>query len=205
MMHRKYHPRHADAAFVQKAGIKKCILLIFTIACFCCLTIAQTLAFISIKTEPKINTFVPAQVLCEISESFQNNVKTNVLVKNTGNTDAYIRAAIVVNWKDQDGNIYGGAKPILNTDYTLELNGSDWVVGVDGYYYHRASVAPAGVTEILIEKCEVAQNAAVPGGYSLAVEIVASAIQAAPETAVRENWNATVENGMITSAGGAQQ
>ncbi len=205
MMHRKYHPRHADAAFVQKAGIKKCILLIFTIACFCCLTIAQTLAFISTKTEQKINTFVPAKVSCAIDEQFDGTTKTNVKIKNTGNTGAYIRAAIIVNWKDESGNIYGGSKPVQDTDYTIDLNGTDWIAGEDGYYYHSAVVASENFTSILIEKCEVAQSAAVPDGYSLAVEIVASAIQAAPEAAVRENWNATVENGMITSAGGAQQ
>jgi hypothetical protein len=44
-----------------------------------------------------------------------------------------------------------------------------------------------------------------PAGYTLSVEIVASAIQAEPITAAAENWGLTVDqNGVITSvkAGG---
>ena len=205
MMHKKYYPRHADEIPVRKTGRIKRIFVVLAIACFCCLSVAQTLAFISTKTEQKINTFVPAQVSCEISESFENNVKKDVKVQNTGNTDAYIRAAIVVNWKDKDGNIYGGAKPILNTNYTLELNMSDWAVGADGYYYHRIPIAPNQFTEVLIRECKEAENSNPPAGYSLSVEIVASAIQDAPVSTVQNQWHVTVQDGKITAGGEAQQ
>ena len=73
------------------------ILLVFGIA------VGGTIAFIMMQTDRKTNTFDPAQVSCEVMEEFNGTVKSNVAVKNTGNTDAYIRAAVNITWmKDAD-------------------------------------------------------------------------------------------------------
>lgn len=52
-------------------------------------------------------------------------------VKNTGNTDAFIRAQIVVTWKDANGNV-SATKPVEDTDYTMTLNTTDWFLGATG-------------------------------------------------------------------------
>ena len=36
----------------------------------------------------------------------ENNVKKEVSIQNTGNVRAFIRAEVVVTWKDKDGNVY---------------------------------------------------------------------------------------------------
>ena len=73
-----------------------------------------TLAFLLSRTDPVVNSFQPSKVTCEINETFENGVKTDVSVKNTGNTTAYIRASIVVSWVDESGNI-SAVPPLANT------------------------------------------------------------------------------------------
>ena len=67
--------------------------------------VGSTVAFLIDKTEPVKNSFEYAKVSCEVTENFTNNKRDNVRVKNTGTTDAYIRATYVVNWVDAQGNI----------------------------------------------------------------------------------------------------
>lgn len=71
------------------------------------------------------NTFNPAQISCLVTEEFENNIKTNVSIKNTGNTDAYIRAAVIVTWVDNDGNVYATA-PQVGTDYNITFS-DNWL------------------------------------------------------------------------------
>lgn len=106
------------------------------------------------------------------AESYRGSKKENVVISNTGNTDAYIRAAIIGQWLDGEGN------PVFGfTDYTTQdvalvsswyedqfvlpasegrkhgvfagLTGydssydGDWVLGSDGYYYYP-NVVKAG-------------------------------------------------------------
>ena len=65
----------------------------------------STVAYLIDKTDRVANTFEYAKVSCEITENFDKTTKSNVQVKNTGTTDAYIRATYVVNWLDKDNNI----------------------------------------------------------------------------------------------------
>lgn len=97
--------------------------------------------------------------------SYIGSTKQDVVITNTGNVDAFIRAAIIGQWRDKDGN------PVFGfTDYThgvqlvaswyedlfvthpnhqgvqgafTGLPGTNWVEGSDGYFYYTA-VVPAG-------------------------------------------------------------
>lgn len=164
------------------------------------LTVGGTLAYIITKTEQKDNTFTPGKVACEVVETFDKKVKSDVKIKNTGNTDAYIRAEIVVTWArdaaDSGDRIISAKQPVAGEDYTIELNETDWIM-IGGYYCHKASVAADKETEVLIKSCKPVDGKA-PAGYHLSVEIIASAIQSDPTTAVTEKWGVTVENSMIT-------
>ena len=57
---------------------------------------------------------------------------------------------------------------------------------------------------MLIDECKLLENASVPDGYHLSVEIVASAIQSAPDSVVQNMWHVTVENGKITGVNGSE-
>ena len=97
---------------------RRSIILLVSLLSVITLSVGTTLAFIFTNTGKVENTFNPAQISCEVTEEFKNNIKTNVSIKNTGNTDAYIRAAVIVTWVNNDGNVYATA-PQVGTDYTI--------------------------------------------------------------------------------------
>ena len=135
--------------------------------------------------------------------SYAGSTKQNVVITNTGNCDAFIRAAIIGQWRDQDGN------PVFGfTDYThgvqlvdswyedvivkktniqgefTGLPGTNWVEGSDGYYYYTEAV-PAGqaIPNNLFTKYEVkrAPGAAIAGAVQeiyFTLEIATQAISA---------------------------
>ena len=91
------------------------------------------------------------------------------------------------------------------TDYSITFaKNTNWIRGADGYYYYKLPVDPQVSTGVLIEECKLQNNASVPDGYHLSVEIVASAIQSAPDSVVQSMWHVTVENGIITNANGSE-
>lgn len=182
----KYTERHANKS--------KATVLLFSLVLLMVLLVGTTTAFLFTSDGPITNIFKPSKVSCEVIEgSFDRLTKTNVTIKNTGDTEAYIRAAIVVTWKDDvDGNVYG-AVPVAgeNGDYTISLNLGDWIEGSDGYYYYVKPVAPGASTAALINTCKVNQDKA-PAGYGLNVEILGSAIQSVPVSVVNEKWPAVI-------------
>ena len=135
--------------------------------------------------------------------SYAGSTKQDVVITNTGNCDAFIRAAIIGQWRDKDGN------PVFGfTDYThgvqlvdswyedvivkktniqgefTGLPGTNWVVGSDGYYYYT-EVVPAGqaIPNKLFTKYEVkrAPGAAIAGAVQeiyFTLEIATQAISA---------------------------
>lgn len=183
-------------------GAKRSLVLVVSVLALVLAVAGGTLAWLTANSGPVTNTFTPAQVSCEVDETFQNNVKSAVSIKNTSNIDAYIRAYVVVTWKDAQGNVYG--KPVKDTDYTIEYaTGTGWDKGSDGYYYYTSPVvANDGLTGVLITKCEPVADKA-PAGYDLSVEIIAEAIQSLPTTTVTSVWPVTVDaNGALAPKSG---
>ena len=165
--------------------------------------VGAAVAYLVDTTSEVVNTFDPAKVSCEVTETFENDVKTDVAIKNTSDIEAYIRAAIIVTWKNaENGNVYGGM-PVKDVDYTISLNGTDWFQGTDGYYYHKKPVPPEsqdGRTEVLIYSCSPIA-AKTPEGYGLNVEILGSAIQCVPAYVVEQNWKVVTvsDDGTLTA------
>lgn len=157
--------------------------------------VGTTIGYLFTNTDSITNTFTPSEVTVEIKEDFENNVKNNVQVKNTGDIDAYIRAAVVVTWQDKDGNVYATA-PVENTDYTVTWTMTDWVKS-GNYYYYTKSVAPGTSTGVLLTECKLKDGVTPPDGYHLVVEILSEAIQAEPVTAVQEAWGVTISGGNV--------
>lgn len=171
-------------------------------------TAGATLAYLTEVSGPVTNRFAAAQVTCRVVETFTNQVKTNVKIQNTGNTHAYIRAAIVVTWKaGENGDVYGSL-PKLGEDYLLTLNpAGDWFAADDGYYYYARPVEPGGNTAVLIQSCQPVAGKA-PSGYGLNVEILSSAIQSDPKEAVNQAWNgvqAQTDGGVLAKKGGGRE
>lgn len=171
----------------KKRGLTRSAALLIAVVSLVAVVVGGTAAYLSTKTDTKVNTFTKGVVSCAIDETFQNGVKKDVKVRNTGNTSAYIRAMIVVSWKNARGEVYGGASPKADTDYTMSLNTNDWVKN-GGYWYYKKPVAKEASTTNLINTC-TESTANVPQGYGLAVDIIADAVQSGPNnTPASEAW-----------------
>lgn len=148
--------------------------------------VGSTVAFLIDRTEPMENSFEYASVFCEVTG---NSGNSNVQVKNTGTTDAYIRATYVINWMDSSGNI--AASEPEGYSYSLNENpDSKWLKGEDGYFYYTSPVAPGASTEGSLLTCTVTSPE--NPEYTLSVEVLAQAIQSTPDNAVQEAWGITV-------------
>lgn len=184
----------------SKRLLRKYAALVVSLAIILTVGIGSTVAYILTHTDSIKNTFTPGGTSCEIVENFDGSVKTDVTVKNTGNTDAYIRAAIVITWVDEDGNV-SSTVPVLDRDYTMTLDlANGWVKHTDGFYYYTATVAPDDATGVLISECKQLDGATVPDGCHLSVEIIASAIQSEPASAVSDMWGVVIASGSVTKA-----
>ena len=163
---------------------KQPVALVALLVLLCC-TVAGTLAYLVDSTDPVTNTFTPASVSTEVNEDFDGITKSNVTIKNTGDIPAYIRAAVIINWADGDGNV--SATPVKTTDYTIKWTKEGWVEH-SGYYYYTAPVAVGALTGQLFTGCELAKGVTPPEGYSLQVTILADGIQSEPADAVIQAW-----------------
>lgn len=61
-------------------------------------------AYMVKSTQQVTNLFELANVDCEVVETFANNEKSNVTIKNTSDIPAYIRVRVVTYWEDSKGN-----------------------------------------------------------------------------------------------------
>ena len=195
----------------MKKYINKKSIIIASVMLLLLVVVGTTIAYIFTEPEPVENTFNPSKVSCAVVEnkgtpvtgSVTNtgDIKENVQIKNTGDTDAYIRVAVVVNWMDEAGTKVWATKPVEDTEYSITYaNTPNWVKGSDDYWYYTKSVPPTegnNLTDILIEKAT--QNKEGPKGtdgtqYYLSIEIVASAIQSTPETVVKKQWSSGIRD-----------
>lgn len=149
------------------------------------LSVGSIISYLSDNSTDLENVFVPGVVTCKVNESFDGSTKSNVTVSNTGNVDAYMRAAIIINWCDNSGMIYGEASPTIDEDYEIVI-GDEWYKGADGYYYYNDIVAPGEDTPILIKECKEIKEMT-PKGHYLSVDIISSAVQADPNKTF-ETW-----------------
>ena len=199
-----YNPKHSTPRRPGRPlSSRKALFALVSVLVLVFAAVGVTVAYLQTQTEPLENQFTPAKVSCKVEETFEDNVQSNVTIQNTGDTDAFIRVAVVANWVQTDENssvtsVYA-QQPVAGTDYTLTLAddvNEKWLKDSNGFYYYKDAVQPNEVTAVLIEECKPIEGKA-PAGYTLAVEIVASAIQASPETVAEEYWHISVENGEI--------
>ena len=153
---------------------KRAVALLVSLVVLLTVAVGVTIAFVADKTPEVKNTFTPSRVACAVTEVTQNQVYS---VSNTGDTTAYIRVAVVVNWVNADNKqVYAQAPSFTVTPENTE--NTNWVLGSDGYYYYKMPVeAGTVITEKLTVKLDP-ESATAPEGHTLQVEVIASAIQA---------------------------
>ena len=197
---------------VLKTNRKAPVALVAILVLLCC-AVAGTVAFLVTKTDSVVNTFTPSKVTTDVEEEFNGQTKSNVKIQNTGDIDAYIRVAVIVNWADDKGNVSG--TPVKDSDYVMDLNidtgtttNAPWFKGSDGYYYCKTAVKSVKqdtkdcYTPVLIKSCIKATGAQAPAGYDLQVTILADGIQSKPDKVVKEVWKVVeVNDNQLTAVG----
>ncbi len=177
------------------------ILLLASFLLIGTVTAGTVLAYVHSRTQPIANVFSPAEVSCQVLESFDQHVKSDVKIRNTGTADAYIRVAVVATWVSDQGTEVYAARPKegAEQDYTVAFADDypeNWLTDADGFYYYTGKVPAGGTTAQLIKTCTVNAGRA-PAGFHLSVEILASAVQASPETVAEEQWHVVIKDGRI--------
>ena len=151
------------------------------------LSVGPSYAYLKAEADPATNTLT-ADV------SVNPTVTDNQI--NVGATDysVYVRAAVVINWKN--GNSVHSVKPTETADYTLTVNSNDWDTKSDGFYLYKSVVQsgqPIGVPVTVTSK-----PGSVPPeeGYTLSVDFLVQTIQSAGTTdgtdsgvkAIKDAW-----------------
>lgn len=169
-------------------------ILILCFVALLLLSISFTLAYLQLQSELN-NRFNIGTVTPEIIETFNNNIKSDVAVKNNGNVSVYVRCKVIFYFETNAGNI-SSLIPKESLDYNIQWGNKfkeDWIQIGDIYYYKKPLQA-GEQTSNLIEKCTSLNN------KKLVVDISAQSIQVKPEAAVNEAWTDV----MVTTNGNLQ-
>ncbi len=173
---------------------KKYIVILASILLALALCTVGTLAYMFRETDEAEDPLEVAKVSCEVSERFENNKKSEISVKNTGNINAYVRVRLVPYWVDSNGNrIYKSASV---PSFSYDSNA--WLAdGANNTYYYRLPLSPSSSTPSLPTSDIIL---AAEDGCYLVLDVVAEAIQAEPTASVTEAWSVNVDlDGKITA------
>ena len=183
-----YQDAHNEKSGRHGIRMNRTAVLLIAIILLISTAVGSTVAFLATKTEPVENSFEYANVSCKVTQNCDTDGSI-VQVKNTGTISAYIRAAVVANWIDADGNI--AASVPEGYSYELTCSSGSWAQGKDGFFYYLLPVAPGASTEGNLLTCTV--TCPETPEYTLSVEVLAEAIQSTPASAVNEAWSAAVD------------
>ncbi len=143
-------------------------------------------ASINITTGGKLTLDVSDPVVTDNTYEYKITNASDGSSTDSSNVTAYIRAAIVVNWQDSEGNLW--AVPPKATDYTVSAPNC---TKLGDYYYYNGACIPGFSFPLTVG---LTDSAKAPAGYTLHVKILAEGIQSMPENAVGEAWGYTYLN-----------
>ena len=178
--------------------------LIIIAALIIVISISAVIAYMFRQTGEVKNEFIPAEVKCEITENFEDDLKTSVKVKNTGNIDAYIRLRVVSYWEDSKGNPVGRNSPVLEFGSDWKYDESKWIYDKDeNTFYHKAPVKAGELTSELLSltdkfkgiKLDTVEETYIGIKYTYhpVITFIAEAIQCKPDGTPTKKWNVTVD------------
>ena len=149
---------------------KKPAILIVSLIILLVAVVGGTEAYLQATTDSVTNTFTPAKVTIEPTESVDGTTKSDIKFQNTGNVPVYIRATLAVYWKDKDGDIVPQPDGGQVEGGAVE---SGWTQVGDLYYY-KSQVAPGDWTGVMLSAITVT----CPDGYTCHIDVYSEAIQA---------------------------
>lgn len=172
----------------KRIAVKRLILPIVLVLIIAVVTLTATGVFASLGDTTSVMTVKPGQVGCSVTKDYS--------VRSTGTVSCLLRAKIVVNWLDEDGNIVAAAPE--NAKLTITTS-KEWAQrpektqdgtkpGVDEGYWYFTGVAQPGETYRFLEQVKVEDGKA-------KVTVLAEALQATPAEAVQEAWGMQYQGG----------
>ena len=197
-----YQGKHyqKDEHVEKRSHAKKPLAALVALVLILGAVVGGTLAYLAARTDAIVNTFTAAKVTTEIEETFVGSVKSNVSMKNTGDVEAYIRAAYVVTWKDATGKEVYPTQPVEGTDYSIALNLSEGWVQYGGYYYYTLPVAPGDKPATkLTDSMTLTESYDDADGGHQSIDVMAEAIQSVPAEAVGQAWGVSIAQGSVTA------
>lgn len=155
----------------------------------------KSIAYLSWTNEEILeNIFKISKPNIEVEEKFDFEHKKDIKVKNTGNTDVYVRVALSSFLTDENCDEENCTRYPLNrrvTDFNLDSN---WLK-IDDYYYYRKVLAEGDITTDLLNGGSI-DNIKVDG-KKLQVDVVSQSLQATPVDAVEKNWGIKISQGIV--------
>lgn len=190
-MYKSKHKKNEN----RKLKFGKAGTLVLSLLLLVTVVVGGTIAYLVTNTAPIENKFTPSHVSCEVTETFNGTVKSNVNVKNTSDIDAYIRVKLVTYRVNDGGQHIGGTAEI--PAFTL---GENWVE-YGGYYYYTLPVAPNGgqPASNLADSMTLTSSYSDADGGHQAIDVMAEAIQSVPAKAVGEAWGVSISKGSVTA------
>lgn len=182
----KYYKRRQHCG--RRAAVIASVLLLLAPA------VGGTVAWLSTRTDAVTNTFLPSKVSCKVEEGFDGTTKTHVNVKNTGDTDAYIRVKLVSYRTNEKGQHIGGVAELPK--FSL---GANWV-SYEGFYYYTLPVAPGAMpaANLAADRIELTGEYKDADGGRQAIDVMAEAIQSVPPEAMGQAWGVSIAPGSVT-------
>lgn len=151
---------------------KKSLVLLVCVTLLLTFTVSGTVAFLAAGSSSVVNIFEPTQVSVTVTDKIvAGNTKQDVVITNTSNIKAYIRAAVVANWCNDKGQV---VMPLEN-DIKLTL-GAGWSLS-EGYYYYKDPVEAGKPVPNALFASYTAPDAPYEGLH-LEMDIIVQAIQA---------------------------
>lgn len=152
---------------------KRIPALLISLVLLATVTAGGALAYLADRSAAVTNTFQPGNVSIEIEEDKGDHSKSNIRFQNTGTVPVYIRATLVIYWKDNNGNIVPQPVGGSISGGAIQQGWTEWPAN-SGIYYYNGQVAPKNWTSVMLSEIGVTY----PDGYICHIEVHAEAIQA---------------------------
>ncbi len=181
-----YHGKHHSGArpiIGKKPGI-----LFISLVLLAAVVVGGTVALLIDSTDAVTNTFSPVDVKIEINENKTDTTKSKITITNV-ETDAavpvYVRATLVIYWKDTINDVEQIIPMPAGADVTTPAARSGWFM-VEDIYYYESPLDPGDTTNVMTDVITVT----VPKGSTAKcfIDVRAEAIQAQPAAAVKDAW-----------------
>lgn len=181
----------------MKNNRMKLLALLISVTMLLTIAVSGTVAFLADNSGPVENVFTPAKVDTEITEEFDGNTKTTVIISNAADSiDVYVRVAVIGNWV-KDGKVVGAWTPSSDNYPFNTADADDWFVS-GNYYYYKYVVAPRTATTNLLNSNGISTSTREDGAH-LEITVVHQSIQAQPKTAVTEAWGETIAKQLLNT------